>query len=43
VGKPEIKRSLGRLKLRWVGNIKMDRKYVGWDGMDRIDISYDRD
>jgi hypothetical protein len=30
VGKPEIKRPLGRPKRRWVDNIKMDLR---WDGM----------
>jgi hypothetical protein len=30
VGKPEGKRSLGRPRRRWVGNIKMDLIEVGW-------------
>ena len=30
VGKPEGKRSLGRRKLRWENNIKMDLQEVGW-------------
>jgi hypothetical protein len=30
VGKPEGKRPLGRLRLRWKDNIKMDLKEVGW-------------
>jgi hypothetical protein len=33
VGKPEGKRPLGRLKCRWVCNIKMDLREIGWDGM----------
>jgi hypothetical protein len=34
VGKPEGKRPLGRPKRRWVINIKMDFRQIGWDGMD---------
>jgi hypothetical protein len=34
VGKPERKRSLGRSKRRWVDNIKMDLREIGWDGVD---------
>jgi hypothetical protein len=33
VGKPEGKRSLGRSKSRWVDNIQMDLRYIGWDGV----------
>jgi hypothetical protein len=28
------KRALGRPRLRWEGNIKMDFEEVGWVGMD---------
>jgi hypothetical protein len=34
VGKPEGKRSLGRPRHRWEGNIKMDLQDVGWGVMD---------
>jgi hypothetical protein len=34
VGKPEGKRPLGRTRLRWVDNIKMDLREVVWNGMD---------
>ena len=34
VGKPEGKRSLGRPRRRWEGNIKMDLQEVGCGGMD---------
>jgi hypothetical protein len=34
VGKPEGKRPLERPRRRWVENIKMDLRDVGWDGMD---------
>jgi hypothetical protein len=34
VRKPEGKRPLGRPRCRWVDNIKMDLREIGWDGMD---------
>jgi hypothetical protein len=34
VGKPEGKRSLSRPRSRWVYNIKMDLREIGWDGLD---------
>jgi hypothetical protein len=34
VGKPEGKRPLGRPRHRWVNNIKMDLREIGWDGLD---------
>jgi hypothetical protein len=40
VGKPEGKRPLGRPRRRWVDNIKMDLREVGWDGMDWIDLAW---
>jgi hypothetical protein len=43
VGKPEGRRPLGRLRRMWVDNIKMDIREVAWDGMDWIDLAYDRD
>jgi hypothetical protein len=39
VGRPEGKRPLGSPKHRWVGNIKMDLCWIGWDGMDWIDLA----
>jgi hypothetical protein len=38
VGKPEGKRPLGRPRRRWVDNIEMRRRDIGWDGMDWIDL-----
>jgi hypothetical protein len=35
---PEGKRPLGRPRRRWVDNIKMDLREIGWDGMDWIDL-----
>jgi hypothetical protein len=43
VGKPEGNRPLGRPRRRWAENIKMDLRYIGWDGVDRTDIVHDRD
>jgi hypothetical protein len=43
VGKPEGGTPLGRPRHRWVGNIKMDLREVGWDGVDWIDMAQDRD
>jgi hypothetical protein len=34
LGKPEGKRPLGRPRCRWVDNIKIDLREIGWDGMD---------
>jgi hypothetical protein len=42
VGKPEGKRPLGRPRRRWVDNIKLDLREVGWDGSDWIDLAQDR-
>jgi hypothetical protein len=43
VGKPEGKRPLGRPRRRWVDNIKIDLRGIGWDVMDWIDLAQDRD
>jgi hypothetical protein len=43
VGKLEGKRPLGRPRRRWVDNIQMHLREVGWDGMDWIDLAQDRD
>jgi hypothetical protein len=43
VGKLEGKRPLGRPRRRWVHNIKMDLRDIGWDGMDWIKLAQDRD
>jgi hypothetical protein len=43
VGKPEGKRPLGRLKHRWMDNIKIDLRKIGWGGMDWIDLVQYRD
>jgi hypothetical protein len=43
VGNPERKRKLGRPRNRWENNIKMDLQEVGCEGMDWIELAYDRD
>jgi hypothetical protein len=43
VGKPEGKRPLGRPRRRWVDNIKMALREIGWDGVGWIDLAQDRD
>jgi hypothetical protein len=43
VGKPERRRPLGRPRRRWVYNIKMDLREIGWDGMDWIGLAQDGD
>jgi hypothetical protein len=43
VGRPDVKRRLGRPIRRWVDNIKMDLREIGWDGLDWIDLAQDRD
>jgi hypothetical protein len=43
VGNPEGKRPLGRPRRRWVDNIKIDLKEIGWDGEDWIYLAQDRD
>jgi hypothetical protein len=42
VRNPERKRPLGRPKLRWVDNIKMDLGEMRWDGMDWFGLVQDR-
>jgi len=42
VGKPEGNRQLGRPRLRWEDNIKMDLQEVGCEGMDNNDVAQDR-
>jgi hypothetical protein len=43
VAKSEGKRPLGRLRRRWVDDIKIDLREIGWDGMDWMDLAQDRD
>ena len=43
MGRPEGKRPLGRPKLRWEDNIKMDLREVVCDPRDWITLAEDRD
>jgi hypothetical protein len=42
VGKPEVKRPLGRSRRRWIGNIKMDLLEIGLSVLDCIGLAQDR-
>ena len=42
VGKPEGMRPSGRSRRRWVDNIKMYIKEVGFEDMDLIDLAQDK-
>jgi hypothetical protein len=39
VGKPEGKRPLGRPRLKWIDNIKMDLLEIGWSVVDWIGLA----
>ena len=43
MGKPEGKRPLGRPRLRWEDNVKMDFQEVGCGSMDWIELTQGRD
>jgi len=43
VGKPKIKRPLGRPRRRWEDNIKMDLQEVGGGCEDWMELAQDRD
>jgi hypothetical protein len=43
MGKPEGKRPLGRPRRRWVDNIKMDLREIGWHVRDWIYLAQDGD
>jgi hypothetical protein len=43
VGNPEGKTPLGRPRRRWLDSIKIDRREIGWAGMDWIDLAQDGD
>jgi hypothetical protein len=42
VGKTEGKRPLGGRRRRWVDNIRMDLREVGWGDVDWIGLAQDR-
>jgi hypothetical protein len=39
VGKLEGKRPIGRPRRRWVDNIEINLREIGWGGMDWIDLA----
>jgi hypothetical protein len=43
VGNPKGTRPLGRPRRRWVDNIKIDLREIGWNGGDWINLAQDRD
>jgi hypothetical protein len=43
VGKTEGNRPLARPRRKWMENIVLDLREIGWDGMDLIDLAQDRD
>jgi hypothetical protein len=43
VGKPEGKRPLGRSRGRWEDNIRMNLTEIGWEVVDWIHLTEDRD
>jgi len=43
VGKPEVKRPLGRPRRRWEDNIKMDLQEVAGGCEDWVELAQDRD
>jgi hypothetical protein len=43
LGKPEIKRPIGRPRRRWEDNLRIDLKELGWGGMDWIHLAQDRE
>jgi hypothetical protein len=43
MGKPEGKRPLRRPRRRWVDNIKVALREIGWVGIDWLDLAQDRD
>jgi len=43
VGKPDIKRPLGRPRRRWEVNTEMDYQEVGCGGLEWIDVAQDWD
>jgi hypothetical protein len=43
VGKPEDKRIIGNLRLRWQDNIKTVLKEIGWEDVDYFDVAQNLD
>jgi len=43
IGKPEVRRPLKRLRRMWEDNIRMNLTEIGWEDVDWIHLSQDRD
>jgi hypothetical protein len=43
VGKPDGKSPLGRPRRRWVNNIKMGLRAIGWNGTEWVNLAQDGD
>jgi hypothetical protein len=43
VGKPEVRRPLGRRRRKWENDIKVDRREIGWGGMDWVYLALVKD
>jgi hypothetical protein len=43
VGKPKRKRPLGRPRRKWVDNIKMSLREIGWNDTDWLHVVQERD
>jgi hypothetical protein len=43
VWKPDWKRPLGRPRLIWEDNIRMDLREIGWEDVDRMHLVQDSD
>jgi hypothetical protein len=43
VGKPEGNRPLGRPRRKWVDNIKIDLRDIGWESIEWIDLAQNKD
>jgi hypothetical protein len=41
VRKPDVERPLGRPRLRWVNNIKVNFKELGCEGVDLFNVAHD--
>jgi hypothetical protein len=42
-GKPKGKRPLRRPRCRWEDSIRIDLKEIGWEGVDQIHMTQDRE
>jgi hypothetical protein len=43
IGKPKGKRQLRRPRCRWEDNIRMNIREIGWEGVDWMRLTPDRD